>query len=153
MRSASTGRKALRKDEKGQALIEFTLTAPLILLALIGAVFFAWVMYDYVVLQQAVREGAHYGVTDAITIHEDDGVEAYKEAIVDRVKEHLGLLNPDEVDVLVEGAIVTGGWVEVTAYYNIRITEVTVPYIITAGSYTFPPIKIRAVSSMYLEGG
>lgn len=138
----SKGRKGLGKDEKGQALVEFTLTAPLIILVLIGVVFFAWVMYDFVVLQHAVREGAHYYITHP---------QATEDEVVAVVKNNVGFLDPNAVNVLIEGALVTGGWVEVTAYYTIRITEVTVPYIIAPGSYTFPPISIRAVSSMYLD--
>ncbi len=147
----NTGRKVLRKNEKGQALVEFTLTAPLIILLLIGVVFFAWVMYDFVVLRHAVHEGAKFAIGPEVTRVADTDPDTARDMVEAKVKENLGILGPDEVNVLVEGEWLGGTRIDVTAYYLIRVTEVTVPYILAPGSYTFPPIRIEALASGYVE--
>jgi Flp pilus assembly protein TadG len=146
-----TGQNGLKKGEKGQALIEFTLTAPLILMILIGVVFFTWVMYDFVVLRHAVHEGAKYAVVPEVTSVAKSDPDTARQMIIDRVKENLGILDPDEVNVTIEGEWLGGTRIDVIACYFIRVTEVTVPYIVVPGNYTFPPIRVEALASGYVE--
>lgn len=58
----SRGSKSLIKNEGGQSLVEFALVLPLLLLILSGIFQFGSIYNDYVVLQNAAREGARAGV-------------------------------------------------------------------------------------------
>ena len=60
------------KDEKGQAMVEFALVLPVLLLVLCGILEFSWVMYGKLSLENAAREGARAGsvgenITEATT--------------------------------------------------------------------------------------
>ena len=48
---------------KGQSLVEFALTLPLLLLILIGILDLGRITATYVILENAAREGARYGAT------------------------------------------------------------------------------------------
>jgi Flp pilus assembly protein TadG len=52
----------LIKDEKGGALIEFSIIAPLLFVILFGIVEFGLVLYNQAVITNASREGARYGI-------------------------------------------------------------------------------------------
>jgi Flp pilus assembly protein TadG len=51
-------RKILKKRSKGQALVEFALVLPLLLLLVMGIIDFGLIMQQYLTLQHSVREGA-----------------------------------------------------------------------------------------------
>ena len=53
-----------RKKEKGQALVEFALMLPILLVVIIGLVYICVLFFSYLTLQSAVREGAYTIVTD-----------------------------------------------------------------------------------------
>lgn len=50
------------RDNKGQALVEFALTLPLLLIVLFGIVEFSLVLYNQAVITNASREGARVGI-------------------------------------------------------------------------------------------
>jgi len=50
--------KRLKKQMKGQALVEFVLVLPFLLLLFLGMIEASYAMYDYIVLANANREGA-----------------------------------------------------------------------------------------------
>ena len=56
------GRTPLRRDESGQALVEFALVAPLLLMLLVGTLSFARAWNVHQVLTDAAREGARTAV-------------------------------------------------------------------------------------------
>ncbi len=61
-------RRILKKRSKGQALIEFALVLPLLLLLVMGIIDFGLIMQQYLTLQHGVREGARMasvGATDS----------------------------------------------------------------------------------------
>ena len=62
-RSASPSRNPLRafKREEGQAAFEFVLMLPLFILFLLLLIDFGILMYEYVAVSNAAREGARYG--------------------------------------------------------------------------------------------
>ena len=50
----------LQKRERGQALVEFALVLPILLVLLCGIVDFGWLYYNQITLNNAAREGARY---------------------------------------------------------------------------------------------
>ena len=54
----------LRKKEKGQALVEFTLMLPILLTVIIGMSYVCILFFSYLTMQSAVREGAYAIITD-----------------------------------------------------------------------------------------
>lgn len=57
------------KNEKGQAMVEFALLVPVLLLIISGIVDFGWIFYNIAVTNNACREGARYA---AINYEKDD---------------------------------------------------------------------------------
>ena len=55
--------KAKKREKKGQALIEFALILPLLLLVIVGIFEFGRVVFVYANLFNAAREGVRYGLT------------------------------------------------------------------------------------------
>ena len=54
--------RKIRKSEKGQALVEFALVLPILLIVLCGIIDFGWLYYNQITLNNAAREGARYAV-------------------------------------------------------------------------------------------
>lgn len=52
----------LRKNEKGQSLVEFALILPLLLLLIMGIIQFGLVFLGYISVSNAAREGARVGI-------------------------------------------------------------------------------------------
>jgi Flp pilus assembly protein TadG len=69
-----------RRNESGQALVEFALVVPIFLLLLLGVVEFARAWNLYEVLTDAGREGARRAVVDNPTTTEADVVAAIQAA-------------------------------------------------------------------------
>lgn len=51
----------LRKDESAQALVEFTLVFPILILLVLGMIEFGWLLNAKITLNSAAREGARVG--------------------------------------------------------------------------------------------
>jgi Flp pilus assembly protein TadG len=58
-------RKALRRSEKGQALVELALIVPVLLLLVLGVFEFGRLLNAYMTVQHAAREGARLGILGA----------------------------------------------------------------------------------------
>ncbi len=98
-----------RKSEDGQAMVEFALTFPLVVLILSMIIDFGWIFTHELVLSTAVREGARLGSTCAsssdMVSRVTDKVEAAAD-ICDPDKLHIdvhntNISNPSEGDVVV----------------------------------------------------
>lgn len=76
------------ENEKGQALIEFALTAMLTFLFILGMIDFSRAVYTASIVQWAAQQGARAGVAEADT-----------DVIVSAAKEKLVMLDPDIVEV------------------------------------------------------
>ena len=48
------------KNEKGQALLEFALVLPLLLMILCGIMDFGWIYYNQLAIENSAREGARF---------------------------------------------------------------------------------------------
>jgi len=70
------GRGAPDHGQRSQALVEFAIVAPLLLVLLFGVVDFGRVIYVYVTLNQAVNEGVRAAVRDSPLLPTDADVEA-----------------------------------------------------------------------------
>lgn len=53
------------KKENGQALVEFAIVLPLLLLIICGIIDFGWLFYNQLSLENCAREGARYGAVNA----------------------------------------------------------------------------------------
>jgi len=70
--------KMIIKDQKGGALIEFTIVLPLLILLVIGAIEFGLLCYNKQVIANASREGARAGII-AFRDGEPDGGKYFKD--------------------------------------------------------------------------
>ena len=80
MRPTRPGGLGLCRGERGQALLEFALVVPILLLLLLGVVEFARAWNVYEILTDAAREGARQAVVDNPAIGEGDVVNLIREA-------------------------------------------------------------------------
>lgn len=53
--------KTMKKQERGQSLIELAISLPIILLILLGTIDFGMALFSYSILRDAAQEGALYG--------------------------------------------------------------------------------------------
>lgn len=53
------------KNEKGQALVEFALVLPLLLLIVCTIIDFGWIFYNNISINNCCREGARYAVVNS----------------------------------------------------------------------------------------
>jgi Flp pilus assembly protein TadG len=73
MRIKSTaGRRAGRRREGGQTLLEFALVIGLLLLLVFGIIDFARAFFAFATMSNGVREGARYGIVHPTKLAEDD---------------------------------------------------------------------------------
>jgi Flp pilus assembly protein TadG len=88
--------KKIRKLEKGQALVEFALVLPLLIMLVCGIMDFGWLFYNVLSLQNACREGAR----KAVVISTSD---SYKLDVEKKIRENLPeTLDNDTLDVYVD---------------------------------------------------
>jgi len=73
--------RLLRKDRRGQSLVEFAVTMPILLFLLLGIVDFARAWNIYEVLTDAGREGARLAVIDDGSTTEQDVRDVVKAAL------------------------------------------------------------------------
>ena len=134
------------RDGRGQAMVEFALTVPIILILFISVVLFSFMLYSFVTLSHGAREGTRY-IVGTPTVSDAD-LTAY-------VKTKMGILDADQVVVAITPAPESrqpGTNVTVTLSYPFQLVNVYVPYVIAPGGFTmFPPIWLRAVSTMYMD--
>jgi hypothetical protein len=82
MRKAFTGRD--RRKQNGQALIEFTMSLPLLLASIFGILNQGWLIYRTATLQFAVREGCRFAITNQLLTLKDSGGKNY--GVIESVK-------------------------------------------------------------------
>jgi Flp pilus assembly protein TadG len=118
-----------RRAGRGQALVEFAVTAPVFLMLLMGTVDFGRVIYYYVTIDQAATEGARVAIRDSPLLPDNNAVLA----AVDRhaIAVSLG-------QQCANGPIVNAvppantGWVFITDPDASSSAETTVPYPMNA---------------------
>ncbi len=129
-------RRGFSSHNRGQALLEFALILPLLLLLLLGIAEFAMAVLAYNTLADAVRQGARYGIT-----HPADT--AAIEAVARDATDWL------DQDALTFTIVLnsTADMLSVTADYDLHlITSVIIEAV--GGN---PTLHLRAVSTMRIE--
>ena len=127
-------------QSRGQSMVEFAFTLPLILLLLFSVVGFSVYLYMIVTLNQSVREGARYAIGHPY---------ATSDQVQTELKKYLGVLNPDNITITVTPRQAS---VTVAATYPIQFMHVTVPYLFKPGSFTFfPPVTISSWAKMNFD--
>ena len=131
---------------RGQSIVEFALTLPVIVIFFVAVVVFAFMLYAHVTMSHAAREGTRYIVGAPQATNAE--VEAY-------VKAKLGILNPSRAVISIAPPPADrdpGENVTVQIRYPFQVVDIYVPYIITEGGFRmFPPVWVTAVSTMYLD--
>lgn len=54
-----------RRGESGQAIVEFAVALPILLLLVFGIIDFGWLFYNKMSVENASREGARYAIVNA----------------------------------------------------------------------------------------
>ena len=70
-------RRLLHRASRGQALVEFSLVFPLVLLLIFGLIDIGRLVYAHNALSEAAREGARYGSVQARSAADVAGIEAF----------------------------------------------------------------------------
>lgn len=145
------------KNERGQALVEFTLMFPIFLAILIGLAAVSMIFYSYVTTQLAVREG-----TNAI-VHDPGGSTILNDpsgrivAVKKIVRANSFSFDPNglsDSNIVVEPSDPTiwqtGVQVSVSAIYYVPLPTVNM-YLPGGASLRLGPIPVKAVSVMTIE--
>lgn len=138
---------AAHRGERGQAVLEFAMLAPLILLFTLMIVDFGIGLNHRVVVTNAVREGARHGATGASVAE-----------ITARTIEHAEGLITDPADVQVQffdtngdGELLPGDAVAVRAQYSYQVLT-SLPAIVSAlGGSMDTSFEMNACTDMRLE--
>ena len=95
-------RRMKRKGQEGQALVEFALVIPVLLLLLLGVIEFGLLLYNQQVITNASREGARFGIVAQMPRRSDDSIRI---VVANYAKNHLitfgNAWTPDEHNILV----------------------------------------------------
>ena len=104
-------RPPIASGQRSQAIVEFAIVAPLLLLFLFGVIDFGRVVYIYVTLNQAVNEGARTAIRASALLPTNNDVEtAVKQHAVD-----VSLANPcPNGPVTSDTPPVNQGWIYIT---------------------------------------
>jgi Flp pilus assembly protein TadG len=145
--------------KKGQALVEFSLMLPIVLVMVFGLIFISFLFYSYMTLQSAVRDAAHTIVTD--------GANQTPDSITAIVQQNSFTSN--SVNVVVSPSICANmtnypsncqtnenQWtiprIEITvdAYYTVPFAQFTIPLPGNA-PVKLGPVTIHAQSNMWTK--
>jgi Flp pilus assembly protein TadG len=134
------------RDERGQSMVEFAFTVPIIVLLFVAVVAFAFLLYFFVTLNSCAREGARYTIGHPQATQTD--IAAYTKSMA-------GVLNPSKMIVYVEPANPADrsreAQITVRVTYTFDLVHVTIPYLIAPGSFTFSDVPIDVASTMNMD--
>lgn len=111
----------MRKRQRGQAMTEFALLIPVMIMLVLGIIEFGRAFYYYSSIANAAREGARYGVVHAA---DQDGIRAA--AVSNAVGLGLTFSNID-AQCLPSGICAFGNQVRVTVTYNFTSVAPLIP--------------------------
>lgn len=123
------------KREKGQALVEFALSLPVVLIVLIGFVGMAYIFYSWVTLYHAANEGVSYAVRHPNAGEMEiiqNGIKPNMYALYDASNINVNKY-PDRVTISID--------------YRIPLPTVRIPYVLTEGEVVLlQPLSVRVRS-------
>ena len=126
--------------EGGQALVEFALIIPLLVLLLMGIFDLGRGVYAYNVVASAAREGAHYGVLDPTNTNE----------IQNRAKANTAALDPNQISIQIQCSN-NGTSFDSTCNPNRTFLRVTVTYTFQPITLFFSNLTLTGRSMMAIE--
>lgn len=133
--------RRLRRDDRGQSLVEFALVAPILLILILGIVDFARAWNVYQVLTDAGREGARNAAVD------NGASDAVIQNIVINAANRAGIQLSTSNVVVAQGTT-SGDQATVTVSYTHRLNFIGGAFRIFTGS---PDLPFTVVSTMRKE--
>ncbi|MBB6455112.1 Flp pilus assembly protein TadG [Salirhabdus euzebyi] len=127
----------MRKDEKGQSLVEFALLLPIILLLLVGIIDFGRVLYSYSHLHMATQETVRLG-----------GLGSTDEEMTTFAQNYIHIGDPDNLTVSISPSDTerdSGEYVTVHLTYPV---ELHTPFL---SSILPSPVMIKTDSTIRVE--
>lgn len=126
---ARSAPRASARSRAGQALAEFVLVIPVLLLLVFGIVEFGLAFRTHQIVTNATREGARVAVLPST--HAEADSEAFVEDVVKQRLESAGL-DPEEATItftcIDEDGTETGGWCATDPFGKLTRVEVDYPY-------------------------
>lgn len=158
MKSRSRHRSAGRRSSTAQALVEFTLVAPIFFLLLFGIIEAGRFMFYYEVLNNATREGARYAIVNGASSDEVNpcptGPPAPGSKSCDTTGEQVkARVRQAAFGVLGAGVTVTPTWHDPADNGRGSTVTVTASYTYTSliPIVPLPPITVEAESSLVVN--
>lgn len=110
--------KAGRKSERGQAVVEFALVLPLLLVLLLGILDFGWIFVNQYQAEKAAASAARYGSLNVNRYRDSSSRTAYLDGVRERAAENL----PESADSGSAAVSVSVGSesVSVTVSFSVR---------------------------------
>ena len=131
--------KRIRRDERGQALIELALSLVLLLLLVAGVVDFGRLFNNYIIITNASREGARYASHFPL-VDDEPGIKAATQ----QEAAGSGVMLEDG-DITIDGDVRTAG----------KPIRVSVAYdfpTLLAGMFGFGDLTLRSSTEMIIFG-
>lgn len=124
-----------KKSERGQSLVELSISILVLLFLLAGAVEFGMAFFEFVQLRDAAQEGALYGSLNPTKLTGSDSVDTRVRAAS---SSPINLSDTTKVTVTstITGSACEGNSIEVKVSYNHKIFMPFIPQIL--GSSTIP---------------
>lgn len=104
-------KRAKRRREEGQAIVEAAYVIPLLIVVLCGIIDFGWIFSNQLMVNNCSREGARYAAVHT-------GETGFVELVTQRVKKTAGIGSPEDLTVNVE---IVDGDVQVTVSRTLRV--------------------------------
>lgn len=137
-----------RRDAEGQALLEFALSVPLILLVLIGIAGFAMLFYSWLTIYHASNRGASYAV-----LHNTASEADIEEEV--RLQMYSLYTGEDNTTIAIQKFTDSNSnpySITVAIDYTVPLPQFNVPLILTNDSVKlFGPFDINAESIAYYD--
>lgn len=137
-------RKSLARDNKGQELVEYALTLPILLLLVLGIMEFGLAIFAYNTVANAAREGARVGAVM------DGDIEALRQPIEDAVIARTGGLWLTDSNVSVTETVVTTG-TDTAIRVTVNYTHPLISGMIMKAAGGNATLQLRSQASMRRE--
>lgn len=125
----------LSRDTRGQALVEFALVLPLVILLLMAIFEFGSIFHSYLVITNASRDGARIGIVGEYTDEED---------LKQKVKDMCAALDQSEITVDVNSD-------SVLRRMQVQVTYKVHPFTPVLSAILPDPVVLKSKTTMRIE--
>ncbi|MBF7082487.1 pilus assembly protein [Desulfallas sp. Bu1-1] len=125
----------LSRDTRGQALVEFALILPLVILLLMAIFEFGSIFHSYLVITNASRDGARIGIVGEYTDEED---------LKQKVKDMCAALDQSEITVDVNSD-------SVLRRMQVQVTYKVHPFTPVLSAILPDPVVLKSKTTMRIE--